>query len=549
MVDGKMIKNRWRKDGAGSSQSGQALVFLVIALGLVFVGAGALSVDMSNLWFHRQSAQNAADAACTAGAMDLLVSAQGGGTGHQGFAGTAGTSFNCSTGSAAIPCRYAAKNGYNSDGTGNVVSVSFPSTVPGVTAPPAGIAPNAFINVVVTDNIQTYFSGILSGNSVQVVRASATCGVVMARAPIPILLLNPTVSGALSGNGTPTIRILGGANQSIQINSNSTSAVSFGGTIDLSKGGAGFNGSNLGTYGGPTSPTGTFLPGTNGKWISPSSPISDPYAGVPAPTTTGMTVQSGPYLTGTTLNGCPDPAGCDEYAAGYYPNGIQIKNVTAIFDPGIYYLNGTNKGGPLELQANSMVRPSTVVPPAPNNIGGTVFYLTGTSGKCSGQNGLVCVGSNSGKGGLTPFDTSRVQCPGGPAPDPNLGLPATLSGNVLLAPCTGTYGDPLGQYRGILFFGDRGSNAGGGWGGGGGFLLAGSMYFHQCNSTIAGAGTNCAASGAFNANFDFQGNSGSSSYVLGDMVADTMSMGGTPNVNMALNPNAAYNTLKATLLR
>ena len=546
-----MVTNRWRKTGSRANESGQALMFLVLALGLVFLGAGALSVDMSNLWFHRQAAQNAADAACTAGAMDLLVDAQGGATGHQGFVN--GTAFNCSTGSTAAPCQYAAKNGYNSDVTGNLVSVSFPATVPGVppsAIPPAGIAPTTFVRVDVTDNIPTYFSGLLSGSRTQTLRAFAVCGVVLAKAPIPILLLNPTVSGSLSGNGTPTIRILGGAKQSIQINSQSTSAVTFGGTIDLSKGGPGFNGSDLGTYGGPSTPTGTFLPGTNGTWRSPTSPISDPYAGVAAPTIAGMTAQAGPYLTGTHLNGCPDPAGCDEYAAGYYATGIQIKNVTAIFDPGVYYLNGTSSGGPLELNANSMVRPSTVVPPAPNNIGGTIFYLTGVAGKCSGQNGLVCVGSNSGKAGLTPFNTSLVQCPGGPAPDPALGLPATLDGNVLLAPCTGPYGDPLGQYRGILFFGDRGNGSGGGWGGGGGFLLAGSMYFHQCNSTgVAGSGTNCATAGAFNAQFQFQGNSGSASYVLGDIVTDTLNMGGTPNVNMALNPAAAYNTLKASLLR
>ena len=97
-----MINNRGRTAGRNHRESGQALVFLVLALGLVFVAAGALSVDMSNLWFHRQAAQNAADAACTAGAMDLLVDAQGLATGHQGFVN--GTGFNCTTTSTASPC-------------------------------------------------------------------------------------------------------------------------------------------------------------------------------------------------------------------------------------------------------------------------------------------------------------------------------------------------------------------------------------------------------------------------------------------------------------
>ena len=86
---------------------------MVLALSMFLLGAGALCVDMSNLWFHRQAAQNAADAACTAGAMDLLVDAQGGATGHQGFVN--GTAFNCTAGSTAAPCQYAAKNGYNSN--------------------------------------------------------------------------------------------------------------------------------------------------------------------------------------------------------------------------------------------------------------------------------------------------------------------------------------------------------------------------------------------------------------------------------------------------
>ncbi len=570
-------------------EAGQALVFVVLALGIFLLGAVGFAVDMANLWFHRQAAQTAADAACTAGAMDLLADASNGTTNQGGFTATAAAGFDCNAHPTYAPCQYAALNGYNSSipvsspSTGNNVYLNLQaaaSAPPGVTAPPPallnGIVP--FIRVDVLDNTQTFFSSMLSGRGNAAVRAMAVCGLQQAQSPIPIIVLHPTLSGSLSISGTPTIAVLGGASRSIEVNSSSATAVSMGGNagINLECGGNSFTGSSLGVWGGPQSHTyssgncpgtpipptfptggGGFYPGATGSWGS-GPPIADPFAQIAAPTTTGMTTYTAPYQTipaGQTTNGCPDPAGCDEYAAGYYPNGITVKNKTAIFDPGVYYLNHG-----LALQANSIVRPSTVTPAAPNNIGGTMFYLTGSpqTPPCSGQSGLVCVGSNSGKSGLTPFNTSLVQCPGGPAPDPNLGLPSTLSGNVLLAPCTGPYGDALGQFRGILFFQDRSSDVGGGWGGGGGFLLAGSMYFHMCNSSGTGTGcsatvcTNigsCAAGTSFGSNFALQGNSGSSSYVLGEIITDTLNMGGTPTINMALNPKAAYNVLKVSLLQ
>ncbi len=58
-------------------ESGQAAVFLVLAMGIFLIGGVGFVVDGANLWFHRQSAQTAADAACTAGAMDLLSTAAG----------------------------------------------------------------------------------------------------------------------------------------------------------------------------------------------------------------------------------------------------------------------------------------------------------------------------------------------------------------------------------------------------------------------------------------------------------------------------------------
>jgi hypothetical protein len=373
-------------------------------------------------------------------------------------------------------------------------------------------------------------------------------------------------SDALDIQGTPTIRIVGGPSQSIQVNSDSTTAVNIGGsaTIDLTKGGNNFDGSSLGTYVGPTTAPSGFVTAGGGKWMVPSPPIADPFAQIAAPAVpaapaalSGTVVCSSPAIQNGSctvthlVHGCPD-TNCTLFRAGYYPRGICIgnggcggghdhaSNNTAIFDPGVYYVNNG-----IQLMTQSMVRPGTDVG---DGSGGTVFYLTGAPNTCSGQSGFVCVGAMSGSRSIDLFNTSTVTCPGGTPPDARLNLPATLAGNVLLAPCTGTYGDPTGLYRGILFFQDRATSGGGGWGGGGGFLLAGSMYFHHCNAT--GTGVSCGANPTYyNSIFTLQGNSGSASYVLGNIITDNLAMGGSPTINMALNPNATYNTLKATLLR
>src|SRR5262249_55777316 len=160
-----------------------------------------------------------------------------------------------------------------------------------------------------------------------------------------------------------------------------------------------------------------------------------------------------------------------------------------------------------------------------NNIGGTIFYVTGNPTNCGagGSKGLVCFDANSGKhpSGLDTFDITAAQCPGGGTIDPKLlttlakdGTPYTgLSGNLLLAPCTGTYGISIAgvAFRGILFFQDRAkTNVQNAYGGGGESLAAGSMYFHE--------------SSTYTSHLQLQGNSGSTSFILGEIVTDTLGM-------------------------
>jgi hypothetical protein len=520
---------------------------MVLVMSVFLLGAMGFGVDFSNLWFHQQKAQAAADAACQAGAMDLLeISAGTDTTTSAGF--TPGTAFDCSSASSAAPCTYASLNAYAGAGlsagsASNDVAVSFPSSVSGATTPPVGIAGNyPFMRVDITDRVQVFFSGLLTGSRTQDVHVSAKCGLVLEQSPVPIVVLDPkTADGStLTVQGTPAISIIGGPTRSIEVNSPYSSAIGLGGngSVDLSKGGPDFNGSSMATAGGPyslaTLLTGstTFTPDSSVYYDPASAPLSDPFAQLPGITT------APPAGTSTNVayqvNGCPDSGGCVEFTPGSYP-GIDVKDQTAIFDGGTYYLTGE-----LDLDTRSILRPSTVT----TNGNGTMFYLKGNAG--------VGVKSNSGSRTVDTFPTSQLQCPGGSAISltDGSGNPVTaLSGNVLLGICSGTYGDPLGENRGMLVFQDRGATgAPVNFGGGGSLTLAGNIYVHNCGSATAGAGTSCSST-AYTDTFSLGGGSGSATYVLGDIIVDQLALGGNSTIAMQLNPTSAYYILKAELLQ
>ena len=122
-------------------------------------------------------------------------------------------------------------------------------------------------------------------------------------------------------------------------------------------------------------------------------------------------------------------------------------------------------------------------------------------------------------------------------------MPTSLQGNILLGPCTsgGTYigaaGETSGNIRGLVFFQDRADADVKGqpsMQGGGGLVISGNMYFHNT------------ANQSF---FNLQGTSGGTAYVLGNITTDELVLGGTGNINMALNPNAIYHIYKATLIQ
>ena len=591
-------------------QAGQTNTIVALVLGLFLLGMVGLAVDVTNWVFHRQMAQGAADASCTAGVMDLLASASSGGSTFGNYpTGSPPASFLCSASSTTAACQYAGLNGYNAGGlvdnqVSNDVKISFPSSVAGLNVcsptnpppcvPPTTTVPNPFILVNVFDRVPTTFTGIITGKRTADVAASAVCGVINSTAPVPIIVLNPSCQHSFELSGSSTVQIIGGPTRSVEVNSSSSICAaatsgsssqcsSNGPTIDLSKGGPGFNGSDFAVVGQPkAAPTG-FNGGTSGSWTG-GGPISDPYMLVSAPTrpltaspTDGNPVPA-PYDATNSVTGCPDHGGCKLYKPGLYTNPIVVKGVTAIFSPGVYYIEGTNHDNHgsygagclsgnvtgqsrygLDVDSNGVVRPATNNAPGSDGSNGVMIYLSGNGG--AGNYGSVFFGSNAGNyGGRTidPYTTSNATCPGGTAPPSQLNLPTTVDGNVLVGQCTskGTYTgtgstDTSGTIRGLLMFQDRRNadlNGQASMQGGGGLVLSGNLYFHNCNASGTGTGCNLPTTG-YNAFFQLQGSPGNTSYVLGNITADELVMGGGGNIAMSLNPNAVYNILKASLLQ
>ncbi len=573
-------------------ESGQAIILVMVCLALFVLIAAALAVDYSYLWFHRQTAQNVADAVCVAGAMDMLAVANHAPTGTGGLNPnfTSGTAFDCYTTTTAQPCWYATENSYSSTLTraqatstgttaGINVYVSFPDKsacpagaacpVPGIT--PSSTVSNSLMRVDVVDRVHNFFLGLLSSSNTTDVKAASLCGIVNVASAAPIGLLAPTGS-SLDNNGT--ITIMGGAELTLAINSSSTTAVTGTGTINLVYGGPDYCGGQLLVFGGPTTSSawgGTFCPNstttgcstTNAptsctsprtpKWVSPGTPASDPFSSFAAPPTTGLTTN--PTVShNVNDHGCPDPNGCDEYSAGIYTNGITVDK-TIIFKPGVYYLS---KGG-FTLKSAGCARPST---DTGDGTGGTIFYMADTDGKHDTFSAQGSGGDcNPGNRTITNFDTSNSKCPGATLPT---FIPTTISGSVLLAPCSGDYGDPNpdaddltknpnGRQRGILFFQNRAQAATPVLAGGSKFSMAGAMYIHQCTagadgSADPGANTTCSSS-AYGDQVQFKGGSGSTSYVIGAIISDKLQMSSGTTINMVLNNNVAYTVLKAALFR
>ncbi len=534
------------------NESGQAAIALLLILGLFLFAMLGFAIDLTNVWFHRQAARAAADAACQAGAMDMLASNAGLTPPASGF--TIGTANNCVGQPNSTMCTYAAANGYNGTGLvsgapSNSVSWTFPSSVTGV--PSAGT--NSFMNVAISENVRTYLMSLANASKYLTLNVSCTCGLVNVKAAAPMLVLSQNAAGALTYSGGGGVAIAGGPSRGLQVNSSNAAAVSWSasGLINLSAGGPNGTGSDIGIVGGPsTVPTNGssfgYNGGTTGTWKSNVLPLADPYGSVPAPSL--PSAAPAPTWVEYGVDGCSDKtqvyqyydshtgksvyASCPEYSPGLYPSGITLgSSTTAIFKPGVYYMKGSlNAGASATLR---MAKPSGY-----QQTDGVMFYFLSGSMNISGCSG--CTNSN-----VDNVPTTDLTCDGS-APPASLNMPSSIGGNVLWAQCAtnGTYWDTANDTtdsrgapgsRGLLVFEDHtNTTAQTPFTGSGQLSFSGSIYLHS-NSYLDV--------------FNLSGGTSSGTFVLGEIVADQVQLSGSGMIRLALNPAATINEAKAAILQ
>src|SRR6185437_12577752 len=417
-------------------EDGQAIILVGLAMSFFLIAAVGLGIDGSHLYSQRTMAQRTADAVAQAAIMSIFDGTAT--VAKAGFKPSDGGTFTCdSTNTAATPFKYASLNGFSS-ASGDTVTLKFynandlPASLSTIPVSDATTDPVSVVQATISRPVSTFLVR-LAGPTSSTATAVASAAIVKIVSPTPLVVTDPNNAKSLTGNGNPTITICGGPTQSVQVNSVSTSGYDGRVTVDLSHAGpndttgnctAG-TGADFGVFGGESAATagcpGGSCPvntGTTGKYIT-SSPIQDPFAGISPPSDPNSSATTNPATTPVANGsfGCIQAGGCTLYSPGHYVSDPGIKNVNALFAPGVYYLTGglsitlTNGGG-----ANYSAM--CVGCPTDTNTGdGVLFYDTGAkdaSGFAATGGFNIATGNNISFVGPTPTQVVDGQTVPGP---------------------------------------------------------------------------------------------------------------------------------------
>ncbi len=518
----------------------------MLATSIFLLGAIGLAIDGSHLYAQRQMAQAAADAAAEAGVLSIFD-----GTNvilPHGFSCPSTPSdstpcFTCAASDARTPCYYAqTMNGF--DGAADVVKVWFP-TAAGVgvnSGVLSGSDPVNLLKVTIERPVNTTLMRLL-GPSASTIAASGTAAIVTVSSSVPILVTHPTLTGSFSMSGGPTITICGGPPLSVQVNSNASAGVhsNGNGSVDLTKAGPGIglcngSGGSFGSWGGPSAAPFTLLTAGTGAYIQPASPIQDPLCttsanncagGVNPPATPAVARPADPLANSTY--GCPasPKKACKLYYPGLYTTAINVQNETAVFSPGIYYMNGvdftSHANGDLYI-ASGLTDSSTTVSVT---LTGGVVNAGGVTSCCGTKQGWDGTATN---GGMLVYMTGPTSASGNQAGVINVGAngSVTLIGSASCAspPCGAS---PVTSYKGILFFVDRSAAANAhSLGGGGALTIIGTFYAPELLSTML-------ASASQYQTLSLQGTPGQATNISGEVIVGSLSLGGNAGITMTLS--------------
>lgn len=304
------------------SRGGAVTPLTILSLALL-VGVAALVIDAGTLMEARRHVQAAADAAALAGADDLYTN----------YLTNQGKDTGRSAQDAAVSC--ASANGYSNDGAQSTVTVNT-SGANYKSGPNAGqTIPPGYIEVVIQYNAPHLFSGVFGAGSSPISARAVARGQFASAGPFNgLTALNLNSNGALSIGNLASLTVKGG----ILVNSSSGLAINASLTAQVATTQLTVNPSLLLNIL-------SILPnllgiGGSSPSVVGSLPEPDPLRFLPAPSTTGLTVNSNVAIT----------SGKKDLYPGVYKNGIVISGLTTnvtLHDggsgsPGVYYLQGLN---------------------------------------------------------------------------------------------------------------------------------------------------------------------------------------------------------------
>jgi hypothetical protein len=408
-------------------QEGQAVLLVVLALGVILCGVLGLAIDGAHIYAQFQLAQCAADAAAEAAALSIFHGTNV--TGAHPFATvTPASSFVCTapTNNLTTPCVYAQLNGF---GTSDTVTVSFPTTVSGVTTLSSNSVPAVSVTVqrVVPATLMQFL-----GTTASTINAVATAGLLESPLVNCMTSLDSTANNAISAVGNANINLTGCG---IAVDSNSGSALSATGNVTIQA-------DSINVVGGVSRAGNVTI---NPNPTTGAQAASDPLASVPAPS---FNSTSSCNFTGLSYSN-----GTVTLSQGTYCGGLSVTgNANITFNPGTYIFRGG-----ISLTGNSNV-----------TFGAGTYILQGGGFSASGN--VSMTGS-----GITLYNTFDATHPF---------APISITGNFtanLSAPTSG----PL---QGMLFFEDRNAPAGNtdSFTGNSNETLTGALYFPRSTLSYTG---------------------------------------------------------------